>query len=184
MHELETIREIHRVTRAQTGDHDAFLELVEAYERKLLYFLRRFERDPHNALDALQEVWFTAWKKLGSLRNPAAFRVWIYRIAHGVVVDAIRTEQRRREVEHEGAERATPLKSQGERIVDAADMVHYALEQLSPEYREIVALRFLEDMTMDEIADATETRVGTVKSRLHAAKEMMQKIIEEQNHGN
>jgi RNA polymerase sigma-70 factor (ECF subfamily) len=181
--DLESIREMSWVIRARGGDRDAFLALVQQYERRLLCFIRRFERHPSAAVDVLQNVWLTAWKSLRTLRNPGAFRTWLYRIAHGAVVSSIRSEQRRREVERERFEqrpnRSTPSP---EAAVDAADLLDYALEQLSPEHRAVVTLRFLEDMTVDEIAEATECPAGTVKSRLHYAKQALQLAIEEETH--
>jgi RNA polymerase sigma-70 factor, ECF subfamily len=181
--DLESIREISRVVRARAGDRDAFLALIEQYEGKLLCFIRRFERDPNAAVDLLQNVWLSAWKSIGTLHKPQAFRCWLYRIAHGAIVASIRAEQRRREVEREHFERpprqpATPQ----HQAVDAVDLLNYALDQLSPEHREAVTLRFLEDMTIDEIAAATECPAGTVKSRLHYAKQALEKSLKEQNH--
>ncbi len=147
-----------------------------------MYFIRRFERDPHKALDTLQDIWLTVWKTIGSLQKPEAFRTWIYRIAHGAVVSSIRAEQRRRELEHHPS-RPPPRLPSALPALDAADLLHYALEQLSPEHREVVTLRFLEDMTIDEISAATDCPCGTVKSRLHYAKQAIQQLIEEQIYG-
>ena len=160
------------------------MALVKEYERRMWYFIRRFERDPHRALDVLQSVWLTAWKTIGTLRQPAAFRTWLYRIAHGLVVTSIREAQRRREVESERSDwPSRPPRSPEQESIDTADLLHFAVEQLSPEHRAVVLLRFLADMNVDEIAEATGVPPGTVKSRLHYAKQTLQKIIEEQNHG-
>jgi RNA polymerase sigma-70 factor (ECF subfamily) len=159
------------------------MSLIQAYERRLLYFIRRFERDPNRAVDVLQNVWLAAWKTIGKLRQPPAFRAWLYRIAHGMVVEEIRGEKRRREVESERSDPPPPIRLAPEfEAVDTADLLHHALEQLSPEHRTVVLLRFLEDMTVEEIADATGSPAGTVKSRLHYAKQALHKAIEEQNH--
>jgi RNA polymerase sigma-70 factor (ECF subfamily) len=178
----QTLREVGWIIRAQTGDHAAFLSLVGSYERKILFFIRRFERDPTEALDALQEVWLTAWKSIGKLRKPEAFRVWIYRIAHDVVVTGIRSEHRRREVESGRISPQPESYGNEDTSVESAEMIQYALAKLSPEHREVVTLRFLEDMTIDEIAEAVGAPAGTIKSRLHYAKAAMLTIIEEQAH--
>jgi RNA polymerase sigma-70 factor (ECF subfamily) len=179
---LESIREMSWVVRSRAGDRDAFLALVRQYETRLLCFIRRFERDPSAAVDVLQNVWLTAWKSIHRLRDPAAFRTWLYRIAHGAVVGSIRAEQRRREVEQERFKQLpnqdTPPPSAA---VDEVDLLDYALGQLSPEHRVVVTLRFLEDMTIEQIAEATECPIGTVKSRLHYAKQALHTVIEEQS---
>jgi RNA polymerase sigma-70 factor (ECF subfamily) len=183
--DLESIREISWIVRARAGDREAFMALVRAYERRLLFFIRRFERDPNRALDVLQEVWMSVWKTIGALRKPEAFRTWLYRIAHGAVVGAIRAEQRRREIETDLRDPPTqrPQLAPELQAVDTADLLHHALDRLSPEHRTVVLMRFLEDMTIDEIADAAGVPAGTVKSRLHYAKQVLHTAIEEQNHG-
>jgi RNA polymerase sigma-70 factor (ECF subfamily) len=182
--DLESIREINWVIRARRGDRDAFMALLQAYERRLLYFIRRFERDPNRALDVLQNVWLTAWTTIGTLRKPEAFRSWLYRIAHGMIVASIRAEQRRREVGGECNDPPSlPRLAPEHEAVDTADLLHYAIEQLSPEHRTVVLLRFLEDMTIEEIAEAIGIPAGTVKSRIHYAKQALHKAIEEQSHG-
>jgi RNA polymerase sigma-70 factor (ECF subfamily) len=164
------------------------MSLVQRFERRVLYFLRRFESDQDRALDALQEVWLAAWKNRGSLRCPDAFRAWIYRIAHGKVVEAIRSEARRRRTErHAQAERRSPAAAPGavdssQTAVESMELVHFALSRLSPEHREVLTLRFLEGMTIGEIAAAIDCPEGTVKSRLHYAGQEIVALIEEQEH--
>lgn len=170
------------VLRARRGDRDAFLDLVTRYERRLLYFIRRFERDPSRALDILQEVWLTAWQTLGSLHSPACFRMWIYRIAHGRVIAAIRAETRLRERERRSFEQSSKDVIDPAAGIDAIDLVQFALGRLSPEHREVLTLRFLEEMSIAEIALVVDCKEGTAKSRLHAAKQELLKHIEGQTH--
>src|SRR6476620_292820 len=86
------------VLRAQDGDADAFRRLVLLYEGRLLYFIRRMVQDADRALDVLQDVWLTDFRRLHSLRSPAAFKTWLYRIAHGKAVDVVRRECRESEI--------------------------------------------------------------------------------------
>jgi RNA polymerase sigma-70 factor (ECF subfamily) len=180
---VDRIRERFLVRQFQRGNADAFMALVQRSEKRLLYFLRRFERDRERALDVLQEVWLAAWKGRGTLRSPDAFRPWLYRIAHGKIISAIRAETRRRETE--GASRlARPTtESRAPAAVGAAELVHFALARLSPEHREVMTLRFLEQMTIEEIAEAIDCNPGTVNSRLHYARQEMLSAIEEQTDG-
>jgi RNA polymerase sigma-70 factor, ECF subfamily len=180
---FDRLRERFLVRQFQRGNTDAFLALVRSYERRLLYFLRRFERDPERALDALQEVWLTAWRTRGLLRSPGAFRAWIYRIAHGKVINGIRSEMRRRQVEEEQQRSGAPVATRTGASWEAAELVHFALSRVSPEHREVLTLRFLEEMTIEEIAEAIDCPVGTVKSRLHYARREIQSVIEEQENG-
>ena len=86
--------EIALVLRAQQGDSAAFAELIERYDRRLHYFVRRLLPDADLALDILQDVWLTLHRRLSGLRAPEAFRVWLYQIAHGRVVDVLRRQRR------------------------------------------------------------------------------------------
>lgn len=174
------LRERFLVQQFQRGNTDAFLKLVRAYERRLLYFLRRFERDPERALDALQEVWLTAWRNRTSLRSPNAFPTWIYRIAHGKIVEAIRAEARRQQHERQSRRDATSVVNRPDASLESVDLVHFALSRISAEHREVLTLRFIEGMTIAEIADAIDCPLGTAKSRLHYASQEIRSVIEEQ----
>jgi RNA polymerase sigma-70 factor (ECF subfamily) len=179
---LDRLRERFLVRQFQHGNAEAFLKLVRSYERRLLYFLGRFERDPERALDALQEVWLTAWRTRKSLRSPDAFRAWIYRIAHGKVVEAIRAQTRRRRVEQQRQRDAPPVVHHAGASFESAELVHYALSRISPDHREVLTLRFIEGMTISDIAVVIDCPVGTVKSRLHYANQEILSLIEEQEY--
>lgn len=170
------------VLQAQAGDGDAARELVNRYERRLLYYLLRFEASPERAADVLQDIWLTVFKGLEKLRSPEAFRVWLYQIAHDRVVTEIRQSTRR--------QKAQEVLGAGEAEMDEtppfkekAEWVHLALGLLPPEHREVLTLRFLEDLSLEEIAEAVRCPLGTVKSRLHHAKQSMKVILEKQRHG-
>ncbi|QDT52064.1 ECF RNA polymerase sigma factor SigW [Caulifigura coniformis] len=178
---VERLRERILIRQFQRGSSDAFLALVRLYEERLLYFIRRFERDPERALDALQDVWLMAWKMRLSLRSPGAFRAWLYRIAHGKIVDAIRRESRRHRAEQQRPVASTNTTDGVSALLEAAELVHFALARLSPEHREVLTLRFLEGMTIAEIATATNCPNGTVKSRLHYASQEILTLIAEQH---
>jgi RNA polymerase sigma-70 factor (ECF subfamily) len=79
---LSPLQERLLVSRAQAGDSAAFRTLILSLETRLFYFIRRLVSDEHRAADILQDVWLTAFQKLRRLREPAAFRGWVYRIAH------------------------------------------------------------------------------------------------------
>ncbi|MGE3316841.1 MAG: sigma-70 family RNA polymerase sigma factor, partial [Planctomycetaceae bacterium] len=88
--ELQRASEMLHVLRAQRGESEAFRALVDSYERRLLYFVRRFVDDPDRALDVLQEIWVTVFRRIGTLKAPEAFRVWLYRIARDKAIDQLR----------------------------------------------------------------------------------------------
>src|SRR5438128_1700507 len=90
--------------RCRLGEPEAFAELVREMERPLLYYATKLLRDEDRAFDVLQEVWLTAFRTVGRLEEPGALRAWLYRIAHGLVVDRIRQDDSLRRVEAARAE--------------------------------------------------------------------------------
>ena len=180
-HELEHLETKICVIRAQGGDTDAFRRLVELYERRLLYFIRRISGAGDWGLDVLQDVWLAVFRRLNTLRSPAAFKTWVYQIAHDKAIDLLRRQHRESElvltmepeVETDDANEA----------FENAELVHRALEGLSLAHREVLTLRFLEDLEISEIAEVIRCSVGTAKSRLHYAKKALERKLEELSHG-
>lgn len=167
------------VCRAQEGDETAFRTLIAAYERRLLFFLRRIVNDEHLALDLLQDVWLTVFRKIRRLKSPAAFRVWIYQIAHDRAVSQVRRERRAEDVLEAAASDAEVVAVDEFAQVDRADLVHSCLDRLPEEQRLLLTLRFLEDLDLNELAEAVRAPVGTIKSRLHYAKLAMRRMLKE-----
>lgn len=167
------------VLQAQAGQVDAFTRLVQRYEAPLLYYLRRFIKDPGLALDAHQEVWLEAWRGLPHLLAPEAFRVWIYRIAHARAARFVRRQVSECEKMNRFTQ-ADPLLHQQSETSFAAETVHLHLEQLPSDQREILTLFYLNDLTLEEIARVLDRPVGTVKSRLHYARINLRHLIEKE----
>ncbi|QDU40921.1 ECF RNA polymerase sigma factor SigW [Maioricimonas rarisocia] len=176
---LQQAEERLTVAHAQTGDREAFCRLVDLYDRRLYYFIRRIVGDADEAYDVLQAVWLQVHRSLGQLASPAAFRVWLYRIAHTKSV----TELRRRSwqpVPVDRPEEETPVDTDdGSETFEKAELVHVALQDLSLDHRRVLTLRFLEDMSIEEIATVVECSSGTVRSRLHYAKRALRERIRE-----
>jgi RNA polymerase sigma-70 factor (ECF subfamily) len=178
-----TDRERLWVRAAQGGDVAAFRSLLDIYDRRLLYFVRRFLPDVNQALDVLQDVWLTVFRRLPALRAPEAFRVWLYQIAHDKVVSVLRRHRREDEVYADLRDRhADAADGDHELTFDRAELVHRALERLSPEHREVLLLRFLEGLSLEDIARAVGCGAGTVKSRLHYAKQALRQHVEKLSH--
>jgi RNA polymerase sigma-70 factor (ECF subfamily) len=177
---LRQIQERLLVLCAQEGNRDAFSRLVDLYDRRLLYFVRRILGDPDGALDVLQSVWLNVHRKLGKLRSPDAFRVWLYRIAHDEAISELRRKTRRPVlIEHVETLQSVDETSIEATAFDNVELVHRALQDLSVDHRRVLTLRFLEDMSIEEIADVIGLSSGTVKSRLHYAKLALRRRIEE-----
>jgi RNA polymerase sigma-70 factor (ECF subfamily) len=179
----EQVAEQLMVLRAQLGSREAFSRLAARYDARLLFYVRRLlgpfrEAD---AEDLRQEIWLIVLRKLRSLDEPAAFRTWLYRVARHAVISFLR--RRRAEVPlDELAPREEPqAPDDGEQDLafTAADAqaVYLALDRLSPSHREVLTLRFLGDLSYEQVADVLGCRVGTVRSRIHYAKAALRAVI-------
>ncbi|MGE3803275.1 MAG: RNA polymerase sigma factor [Gemmataceae bacterium] len=170
------------VCAAQAGDTAAFRQLIDAYERRLYYFLRRFLPRTDQVLDVLQEVWLTLFRRLPALREPAAFRVWLYQVAHDRVVSVIRKERREQDVVAEYSSQLSDESAPLDLSTENAELVHRALAVLSADHREAIVLHFLEDMKLEEMADVLGVPAGTVKSRLFYARQALRRELERLGH--
>jgi RNA polymerase sigma-70 factor (ECF subfamily) len=169
------------VIRCQTGDTVAFEELVLLYQPRLRYFLRALLHDAGDVDDSLQEIWLDVYRGIVRLADPAAFAAWLYRIARN---RAFRVLRKRREPPHSLDGIDLPAKQDEDTCWSAedAEYLHAALDSLEPEHREVLLLRFIEEMSYENIACVTGCPVGTVRSRLHYAKRALRYVLERMNH--
>jgi RNA polymerase sigma-70 factor (ECF subfamily) len=177
----ERLLETLLVLRAQVGDGSAYARLHERFHTRLAYFIRRLLVHREESEDVLQEVWLSVVRKLPALEDPAAFRAWIYRIARHRALSRLR--RARIELELEGPD-APPellaLEPEDSRAYDDVDpaSLREGLERLSPAHREALTLRFLDDLSYEEIASVIECSVGTVRSRIHYARKALRAELE------
>ena len=165
------------VLRCQTGDEAAFTELVERYHERLRLFLRRMLDDEHAANDALQEVWLDVFRGAGKLKDTGAFAAWLYRVAR----DRAYRILRRRGVKTELIDRADDVRDvAGDDAIDEDErrIVQSSLASLPHEQREVLLMRFVEQMSYEQIAIAVGCELGTVRSRLHYGKQALRLEIE------
>jgi RNA polymerase sigma-70 factor (ECF subfamily) len=162
------------VVRSQAGDESAFAELVQRYSPRLRYFLSSLVFDRTTVDDELQNVWLDVYRGLARLTDPSAFPAWVYRISRARV--ALQLRKREPVIEPFPLEEV-PNEVEEFRAEQAA-AIHRALEMLSTEHREVLVLRFLNDLSYSEIAEVIGTAVGTVRSRLHFAKKALRTILE------
>ncbi len=165
------------VIQAQLGEDDAFMKLVDHYNGRLLYYIRRLLEDADRSDDVLQEVWLRAYKKINTLRDASAFSVWLYRIARNRAIQVLRDESRYVFVERHD-ESVLIDDNRESWFFDDINKLHRVLITLSPEQKEAIVLRFFEDMNYQEISDIMGCSVGTVRSRIHYAKQELRKKME------
>ena len=160
------------VERVRAGDVEAYRVLVERHWRGVLAVLRQRLGNSADVEDLLQETFVRAYERLGQLREPRKFRLWLLRIATKLCADLRR---RRREVVPGEESLRMLVESQSSRNArprpdtDVLD----AVDALPQKYREVVMLRFLGGMTCKEIAEFLDEPAGTVRNRLFRALEML-----------
>jgi RNA polymerase sigma-70 factor (ECF subfamily) len=160
------------VLRCQLGDADAFRDLVARCDRPLRYYIRRLVSDEAEAADVAQDVWLEVFRRIARLDHPEAFRGWMYRIAHNLVVTRLRKRTARQRAEEMYAgEGADEVELPMDRI-DAAHL-HRAIERLDEVHREVMLLALVGDLTVVEMATALGVPAGTVKSRMHQARRQL-----------
>jgi RNA polymerase sigma-70 factor (ECF subfamily) len=168
------------VLRFQAGDETAFAELVERYQPRLRYYLRKMLNGTPAAEDTEQDVWYDVVRAVPRLKNPGAFRAWLYRIAR----DRAWRFLRRRPPPQQSIDEIEIAANGVADEFTAEDVarVHAALDQLVPEHRDVVLLKYVEDMSYEEIADVAGCPLGTVRSRLHHAKRALRRALEKSHH--
>jgi RNA polymerase sigma-70 factor (ECF subfamily) len=165
------------VRRCQRGDATAFEDLFRRFQPRLRYYVRRLDAGGDHTDDTLQEVWAKVVRGIGFLRDRRAFVAWLYTIARNEVYGRAKTKDPFVELTEEHLESLTDDPEPVFREEDAA-RIHQALETLSPAQREILTLCFLEELSHREIARILGLHPGTVKSRLHYAKQALRQELE------
>jgi RNA polymerase sigma-70 factor (ECF subfamily) len=165
------------ILRCQVRDQRAFEELIDRYQRPLRYFIARLVGNPDLADEVSQETWLTVLSKIHTLRSAATFRVWLYRIARNKVYEKLRRRRVTIELD-EDLEAADDTVDEICSFEDAAKL-HRCLEKLKPLHKEVLLLRFLEEMSYEQIADVLGCNIGTVRSRIFHAKLALKKELEE-----
>ena len=158
------------VASARLGDREGFGRLVRRWNGKLLAHAWRLLRDPDGARDAVQESWIEMLRGLSRLRDDDAFAAWAYRIVSRRCARQIRRSQRDRRPTDEAA----PLEARpAEPGTLDAQAIDRAIATLPPDQQAAIALFYLEDMSVAEVAVALDVPAGTVKTRLmHARRKL------------
>ena len=167
------MNELLLISRARGGDRDAFGELVEQYRDNVYRLAYRMCGNAYDADEAAQEAFVAAWRALPNFRGDAKFSTWLYRLTTNAAIDVMRREKRHQTVgDGEMVDLADDADSPQETVerTEQQEAVQKALATLSEEYREVLLLRYMEELDYAEIAEVLQLPSGTVKSRINRAK--------------
>ena len=196
MIELDDAAERRFIERLQQRDERAFIELMQLYQERVYKLVLRMLGRRDEAEDMAQEVFVQVFKAIASFRGDSRLSTWIYRIAVNLCKNRIKYLGRRRSDtqdefqaredrnEHAGAPGVTSSElSRPDQLVEGYQMqriVELAIVRMDPDFREILVLRDIEDLSYEELSEITGLPDGTVKSRLHRARAMLKAAIEQE----
>jgi len=174
----------------QAGTVQAFNILVDRYSERLMHYLYRFLNDARRCEDMLQETFLRVHRNRHAYRRIAKFSTWLYTIAGNLARSEYRRVKRQRTysmnaVNRNNEEYEIPIPDESfspDRYTDRmlqGQYVHEALKQISPDYREVVVLRDIQQLSYDEIAEITGLPMGTVKSRINRGRTRLQELLKD-----
>ncbi len=178
----EGISDAECVQRLQRGETDAFEALVRRHQKTIFNLVYRMLGDYDEAAEVSQEAFLSAFRSIGQFRGAAHFSTWLYRIAFN------HASTRRKSIA-KWQQRAFPVEASemvGDEGLDPAaiaertelrERVQEALNSLEPQEATVILLRDLQDVPYEEVARVLDVPVGTVKSRLHRARQSLKERL-------
>jgi RNA polymerase sigma-70 factor, ECF subfamily len=173
------------VVASKQGDQDAFAQLVQQHQRRVFNLVFRMLQEYEEASEVTQETFLAAWQGLPSFRGDARFSTWLYRIAYNCALKQL--EQRKRDQALQTvvqAEYVATNRNEEERV-DAEleaharqSAVHEQLSMLPAKYRIVLVLRHLQEKTYEEMAEILTLPVGTIKTHLFRARNLLKERLE------
>lgn len=172
------------VLRCRRRDPEAWGELVRRFNDRLLYYLRRMVSDDDRARGLLQDVWMQALRSIGQLRLADRLAPWLYTIARRVVMGHFREQFARPELSAvESLDQLVEAETDATELFANAELVHFGLNRIGPLEREVLTLFFLEQFSVEEIAEILDIPTGTVKSRLSRARGELRRVLSRETGG-
>ena len=164
------------VIRCQLGERSAFDELVERWHTPVWKYLRRVAGEDEAASDVAQDVWLRVLRGIGRLRDGSKLRPWLFGIARRALMDRLRQQyatQGDTDVDFE----ALPADASDDPGEEIAAMAH-ELARLPVTEREVLTLFYLRELSLAEVAEVLSVPIGTVKSRLFRARQLLRRELD------
>jgi RNA polymerase sigma-70 factor (ECF subfamily) len=174
------------LVRMRRGDPDALGTMISRYQHRLYRYLLRLARDPAIADDLFQQTWLRVMERIGRYDARRNFDAWLFSVAHNLAVDFLRAKRgeildRSDEDDPPPSDRLAGSDPDAlERLLDfeRGAMLTACIQELPAIHREVLTLRFEEDMKLEDIAAVAGIPLSTVKSRLRRALEGMREAME------
>ncbi|MCR8657722.1 RNA polymerase sigma factor SigW [Paenibacillus endoradicis] len=177
------------VKLALKGDQAAFAELVELYQEKLYHMAYRMLNNRQEAEDVVQDTFLRVYNNLERYDTTMKFSTWIYRIATNLSIDRLR---KRKPVysldaessDYEGLDGYSMIPSDNRTpesellISETQQIIHQAIDTLPPKYKSVMILRYIHELSLQEVGDILDMPVTTIKTRVHRGREFLRKKLE------
>ena len=175
------------LARLRSGDLDAIGALMSQYQHRLYRYLVRMVRQPATAEDLFQQTWLRVMERIKSYDPQRNFEAWLFSLAHNLAIDYLRRYRPESldEPLPSGETPAARLESEARGALDGMldrereALLASAMEELSMAHREVITLRFEEEMKLQEMAEVMNIPLATVKTRLHRALLSLRQIMTE-----
>jgi RNA polymerase sigma-70 factor (ECF subfamily) len=177
----EPVNERELVERCRRGDEGAFQELVDRYKDLVFALLARTVQDRSRAEDLAQEVFLRVHRGLPYFRGEARLSTWIYRIVSNVVAQDHGRMPPAAVSLDDGSERSKAMPAETDRQfgdLELRDRLEKAIARLPANYRLLVAAHYLEGVRYEDLAEALQLPLGTVKTQLFRAKQQLRSLLE------
>lgn len=176
------------IQRAKKGDRSAFAEMVDLYKDRVYHISYRMLGNRQEAEDVAQETFIRVYNNLENYDPNYKFSTWIYRIATNLSIDFIRRRKQNFSLDADisGADGldwhdrlADTGKGPEEELLadELQNEVQDAILDLNPKYRSVMVLRYIEDLSLQEISDSVQLPISTIKTRIHRGREALRKKL-------
>lgn len=177
-----------QIKQIKKGNHEAFGEIIEQYQGQIYQHCYRMLGNHHDAQELTQEAFLKAYSNIHTFKRDRQFAPWLYRIASNLCIDYLRKKKPLTILDQEikGTEDIT-LTDQVESSFDSPEEAYEQLEEkqtiedflltLPPKYRSVIVLKYIQDFSLQEIADVLDLPIGTVKTHLYRGREALRKSI-------
>jgi RNA polymerase sigma-70 factor, ECF subfamily len=177
-----------RIKAIKKGDQNAYAEIVEIYKNKVYQLCYRMLGNRHEAEDAAQEAFIRAYINIDTYNPNMKFSSWLYRIATNLSIDRIRKKKPDfyLDAEVSGTDGLTmysqfaSTEASPEDALESLELqetVQKAILKLPEKYRSVIVLKYIEELSLQEISEILDLPVGTVKTRIHRGREALRKQL-------
>jgi RNA polymerase sigma-70 factor, ECF subfamily len=177
-----------RIKQVIKGDQDAFAEIVEIYKNSIFQLCYRMLGNRHEAEDIAQEAFIRAYVNIKSFNQELKFSTWLFRIATNLCIDRIRKKKPDYYLDAEvaGTDGLTmysqlashaPLPEKELESLELQETVQKEILNLPEKYRSVIVLKYMEELSLNEISEILDMPLGTVKTRIHRGREALRQQL-------